>query len=195
MKYLAKIRQAFAREPAFTMGDLRRLLPEASPAYLYLLVHHLKAKHALFKLGRGVYSFSDDPMVVGFAFRPFYYGCQEALSVHGLWEQETVPVVVTTRTVRAGRRSFSGAGYVVRRISRQMFFGFQTHKYGKFWVPVSDVEKTLIDLVHMRQPLSEELMGEFRQRVDRDKLEKCLERCPKALAGRIAKMMEEDEED
>lgn len=191
MKYLREVHERFRRAPAFTITDLRVFLGRKGigKEYLYLLVHNLLAKGELKRISRGVYTFRNESQVVGFGFRPFYYGLQEALSLRNLWEQETNPVVITPRKVRSGVRSFEGANYVVRRISRRMFFGFETVKYADFWIPVSDVEKTLIDFVYFRQPLGMEAAVELKKRADRKKLDGYLKRCPHWVKLRVRKIL------
>ncbi|MFH0927029.1 MAG: hypothetical protein V1822_00435, partial [Candidatus Micrarchaeota archaeon] len=61
--------------------------------------------------------------------------------------------------------------------------------YSGFWVPVSDVEKTLIDMVHFRQPISGEVAAEFKKRVDKKKLKAYLGRCSARLAKKVGKML------
>lgn len=181
MKYIAGVRDHFRKVPAFSLSDLKVFLGKKgiSTAYLRLLVHNLLAKGELKRISRGVYSFSSETQIVGFGFKPFYYGLQDALSLHNLWEQETNPVVITPRKVRSGVRKFDGSNYVVKRISRKMFFGFETVKYAGFWVPVSGFEKTLIDFVYFRQPLSKDVSKELWKRVNRKKLREYLKQCPK----------------
>ncbi len=189
MTYPQKLAEAFSKQPAFTIADAQKALGGISRAYLNLLMHGLLKKKKLFRIGKGVYSFYDDLQVVGFAFRPFYYGCQEALSIRGLWEQETNPTVITPRKARSGLRSLEGGNYVVRRINRKMFFGFETIKQGEFWVPVSDVEKTLIDLAYFRQPVSMEVVKEFRKRYDAKKLARYLKKSPRRVVEKIRRML------
>lgn len=186
-KYTKEVREHFKTAPAFTITDLRVFLGKKgiSKGYLYLLVHNLMERGELKRISRGVYTFHSDVQVVGFGFGPFYYGLQEALSLRNLWEQETNPVVITPRKVRNGLRRFQGANYVVRRINRGMFFGFETVRYGDFWIPVSDVEKTLIDFVYFKQPLSAETLAEIELRLDRQKLDGYLKRCPAWVKKRI----------
>lgn len=192
MKYLSEVRERFNRAPAFTITDLRVFLGRKGigKGYLHLLVHNLLAKGELKRISRGAYTFRDESQVVGFGFRPFYYGLQEALSLRNMWEQETNPVVITPRKVRSGVRSFDGANYVIRRISRSMFFGFEMAKYADFWIPVSDVEKTLIDFVYFRQQPGTEAAAELKKRTDRKKLDGYLKRCPKWVQLRVRKIIE-----
>lgn len=192
MKYVAEVRKRFSSAPAFTLTDLRVFLAEMgiSAGYLHLLVHHFLSRGEARRIARGVYTFRDDAQVAGFGFRPFYYGLQDALSLRNLWEQETNPVVITPRKVRAGMRKFEGSNYVVRRISRSMFFGHKMEKYSDFWIPVSDVEKTLIDFAYFKEPLEKEALKEIGKRADERVLAGYLLRCPKWVKKRVGKMLE-----
>jgi len=187
MTYTSKLRLRFEKEPAFCARDIRLFFAGShlSAEYQNLMVHKLLKEGKLQRIGRGIYTFRQETQAVGFAFQPFYYGLQDALSLRNLWEQETVPVVITPRKVRAGRREFLGSNYIVRRIGRSMFFGFGMVKYGDFWVPVSDLEKTLIDFVHFRQPLPRELATALKKSVRRDVMDGYLKRVPVRLAKKV----------
>jgi len=191
MTRTSELRLRFEKEPAFCARDIRTFFAgnRLSEGYRNLMVHKLLRDGKLQRIGRGIYTFRQETQVVGFAFQPFYYGLQDALSLRNLWEQETVPVVVTPRKVRAGKRKFLGSNYIVRRIGRSMFFGFDMVKYGDFWVPVSDLEKTLIDFVHFRQPLSRELVLELRKSVRSDVMGAYLKRVPEKLAKRVGMLL------
>ncbi|MCX6799515.1 MAG: hypothetical protein NTW59_05480 [Candidatus Diapherotrites archaeon] len=142
------------------------------------------------RVARGFYSFQTDPALAGFAFSPFYYGLQEALSLRNLWEQETNPVIITPKKVRPGLRSSMGANIVVRRISRKMFFGFGMVKYYDFWLPVSDPEKTLIDFAYFRERLPEEALREIKKSLDKKKLRGYLKKTPFLTRKKVEKMLE-----
>ena len=119
MKYMKDVVARFSGRNVFSLRDCRVFLKQKkiSEGYLHFLIHYLLKKGALKRITRGHYTFSDDPMVIGFAFAPHYYGLQEALSLHGLWDQGTNPVVVTPRWVRTGVRQALGANYLVRHVN------------------------------------------------------------------------------
>ncbi|MBS3061489.1 MAG: hypothetical protein J4215_02820 [Candidatus Diapherotrites archaeon] len=192
MKYMADVRRRFGNRSGFTLSDLRVFLQQKKipPAYLYQLVHHLTARGELHRISKSVYSFSEELNVVGEAFHPSYHGLQDALSLHGLWEQETVPVILTPRKVRTGIRTFLGQNYLVRRISRKMFFGFRSIKCGNLWLTVSDIEKTLIDLAYFRQPLEKDALAEIKARLDGTKLRKYLNQCDSKTRQRVEKWLQ-----
>ena len=187
MKCADILRKNLSKQPIFSTHDVKKLLPSTSKEYVYLLLHNLLQKKEMYRISSGIYSFHEEMIIVGFAYSPFYYGLQQALSIHGLWEQEVNPVVITPRKVRDGMRKFEGNNYFIRRVSRDMFFGYEMIKYSGFWVPVSDVEKTLIDMVYYRQYIGKELEKEFRKRVDSKKLCVYLKRVPKKYHPKIAK--------
>jgi predicted transcriptional regulator of viral defense system len=98
-------------------------------------------------------------------------------------------VVITPRHVRVGLRSFGGRNYLVRRISRRMFFGFEMLRYYDFWIPVSDVEKTLIDFAYFREPLDAGALREIKVRLRKEVLSEYLKRCPKFVAKRVLELL------
>ena len=191
MKHVGVVRASFREQPVFSIKDLRVLLAKngISRAYSNLLVHNLLQSGEIRRIARGFYSFQSDPVVSGFAFSPFYYGLQEALSLRGLWEQETNPVIITPKMVRPGLRQIMGSNVLVRRISRKMFFGFDLVKYYNFWLPVSDPEKTLIDFVYFREHLPKEALAEIKSKLDEKKLGKYLKKCNPRIRKQVKEII------
>lgn len=191
MKYINLVREHFKEQPVFSLSGLRVLLAKEGIGrnYSSLLVHNLLKKGEIHRITRGFYSFQDDVSVAGFAFSPFYYGLQDALSLRNLWEQETNPVIITPKKVRTGPREIMGSNVLVRRINRKMFFGFDLVKYYDFWLPVSDSEKTLIDFVYFREPLPKEALKEIKQKIETKKLNQYLTRCPLPTRKKVKKIL------
>lgn len=187
MKYIKYVREHFAEKPAFSIRDLRIFLAKKgiSKGYAQLLLHNLESSGEIQRITRGFYSFKDDASVSGFAFSPFYYGLQEALSLRNLWEQETNPVIITPKKVRTGVREIMGTNALLRRINRKMFFGFEPVKYYDYWLPVSDIEKTLIDFAYFREPIPKEVERNLVKRSSRDTLKKYLKKCPQYVKDKI----------
>jgi len=183
MKYAHEFRERFSQRRVFTARDVAIYFggKKLSSQYRSVFLHNLEKKGEIRRIKRGVYTFSFEIACVGFAYSPFYYGLQDALSVHNLWEQEANPIVITPTKARQGLHLFDGNNYIVRRISRKIFFGFSQMKQGGQFVPVSDVEKTLIDFFYFREPLSKEVVLEMRRRIKGKILEKYLRKCPKRL--------------
>lgn len=191
MKYLKEFREYFSRLPAFSVGEAKLFLRKKgiSKSYFTQLMHYLLFKGELKRISRGYYTFHSDAGVVGFAFRPFYYGLQDALSLRNLWEQEANPVVITIRRVRTGLRSFENCNYLVKHIDKQMFFGYEHIKYDEFWVPVSTIEKTLLDFIYFREFLPEEIFEILIKKSDKKILREFISRIPAKPRKRIMKRL------
>lgn len=185
IKYINEIRKFFKESPVVDIGSLKKFIPKKDKSYVYLLINNLLKKKEIERITKGFYSVHEDPSLIVFCFKPAYLGLQDALSFHNLWEQETNPVVLTTRNLRNGIRTVFGRNVLIRRIDRRYFFGFDYVKYGDFYFPYSDVEKTFIDLIYFKQPLDKELLKEFRRRIDRKKLKQYIIKYPKRFRKKV----------
>jgi predicted transcriptional regulator of viral defense system len=161
-----------------------------SKNYTYLLLHNLLKRGEIKRVTKGWYSQHDDPIVSVFCFKPAYIGLQEALSFHGLWEQETAVVLVTTQKARVGVRKVLESNVILRRINRKYFFGFDYLKYGDFFVPISDVEKTLIDLIYFNEIPGKDVLREIKKRMDKKKLEEYLESYPIQFKAKVHRLID-----
>ncbi|MCL4365039.1 MAG: hypothetical protein M1569_01710 [Candidatus Marsarchaeota archaeon] len=174
-KYLNKLRQHYNNYdyPVFTLTDIRIFLSNdgVSQRYLKIMLNNLIKKKEIIRIAKGVYTFHKDAAVVGFAFRPFYYGLEDALSYRNLWTQNANPTVLTTKNVREGTRKFVESNYTVKRVAPELFFGFDFIKYYEMWLPVSDPEKTLIDLVYYHHGIRDDALEKLSGSLDLQKLE------------------------
>jgi len=194
LKYLADFREHFSKKVVFTITDAKIFLSQKkiSENYLYLLIHNLLKKKEIIKLSRGIYSFRKELLVAGFAFNPFYYGLQEALSLNGIWEQETIPIIITPRKTRTGIRKVLDSNILVRRIDRKMFFGFEFIKYYDFFIPVSLSEKTLIDFAYFNEPISKEVINELKKKIDEKTLKEFLKKCSKRVNLKVSNFLKKN---
>ena len=55
-----------------------------SDGYLKRMINYLLGKGELKRITSGIYTLHDDIMVAGFAFQPFYYGLESALTIRKL---------------------------------------------------------------------------------------------------------------
>ncbi len=172
MKYKASFVEFFSKQIMFTTGDARRFLIKlgADESYIRLMLHYLVESGDLYSIGKGAYTFHRNEVAIGFKFRPFYYGLQYALTIRKIWTQQAVPVIVTTGRANPGARGIMGTRVILHRIDRARFFGFEYVNYGGVFVPVSDVEKTLIDFNYYHIKLSEETLESIRKEIDKVKL-------------------------
>lgn len=174
MKYLKFVRETFndSKFPIFKISDLKTSLglKGIREGYLKRMLNYLSKRGEIKRVTRGIYTFHDDSMVVGFAFKPFYYGLEHALTIRNIWDQSTNPSLVTWRNVRTGVRKFDGGTYSINRIEKTLFFGYDTIRYYDFWIPVSENEKTLIDLVYFKHSLPKDVAAVFKKSINRSKL-------------------------
>ncbi len=191
MKYAGMFERTFSSVdyPVFTFRDAKLALERKgiTGSYLRLMLHKHYASGRIKRITKGVYTFHDDAIVVGFAFQPFYYGLESALSILGVSTQASNNIVMTTRNVRAGIRSFQGRNYRIIRIESRLLFGFSTIKAGDFWAPVSDLEKTVIDMLYFKVPIREELYPEISKKLDKRKFEEYLKRFDKSFSASAKK--------
>ncbi len=191
-KYLRSFREHFKNRNYFTIGDAERFLKQwgANKDYVRLMLCQMKKRSEIIRLKRGYYSFKEDLDGIGFLFEPFYYGLQEALSLHDLWEQETNLVIITTRKVRTGLRSILGRNILIRRINKRMFFGYEIKRTADAFLPVSDVEKTLIDFAYFRIAVPKNALDKMIKKINKNRLDVYLRKVDQPLKNRVKKILE-----
>jgi len=178
MNYAKRLEQEFGKKLVFSKSDAKKLFykDKISNGYLDLLLCNLVKQDKLIRIRNGSYSFNRDIMVSGFAYSPFYYGLEEALSLRNLHEQETNPIIITVNKVKPGLKQVQGNNILLKRISCKYFFGFEFISYYGIDIPVSDYEKTLIDFAYYNEPLSEDAKDELLKRINKNKLNSYLSR-------------------
>ncbi len=189
MKHLSFVRERFSKKdfPIFTVQDVKTALSNKgiSAGYVYLLFHNLVKRKEIIRITKAVYTFHKYDIVVGFAFYPFYYGFENALNMRGISEQGTNLIIITPKNVREGIRSFQGRNFRIKRIKNEFFFGYETMEYDGFKVPVSDLEKTIIDMFYFDDYIREELWPEILKNLDMKKLNLYLNRYDKKFRKRV----------
>ena len=188
-KYQKQIEEITKESPVVSYNSLKRIINGKNKIKQYpkQLVRNLILKGKLKKIMKGFYSSYDDPSLAVFCLEPSYLGLQDSLSQNNLWEQETIPIIITSRKVRQGIRKINGLNVLIRIIDKKYIFGIEYKKSGSFYLPYSDMEKTFIDMVYFRQKLSEEALSNIKKRINRKKLVLYLNRYkyPKILKLRI----------
>lgn len=188
MKYVDYVRKHFndPKSPIFTIRELKAVLglKGISSAYLKRLINHLIKRGEILRIGRGVYTFHNEITVVGFAFRPFYYGLENALTLRHLWEQGTNPIIITPNNVRSGIRKFGDGNYDILRVRRELFFGYDFVLSDGLWIPVSDYEKTFIDFIYFNHYLRRDTLKALRLKIDKKKFVSYLKHYNKKIRQR-----------
>ncbi len=185
--HVEKVRKFFRDSPVVSFQSVATLVGDRG--YAYVLMNHLLKRGEVKRLTKGYYTSRDDPSLFVFCLKPAYIGLQDAMSFHDLWEQETSPVIVTNRMVRPGVRKVIGHNVLVRRISKRYFFGYEYNMHGGFSLPVSDVEKTFIDMIYFGE-IEKSRLGEFRRRIDRGSLKNYLHKYPVSFRRKVLEILE-----
>jgi len=193
--YLIDIENLFKKSPVVSFKSIERIIKNKKDVKQYTkqLIKNLISKNKIKKLAKGYYTSHDEVSFSVFCFKPAYFGLQDALSMHELWEQETIPVIITSRKVRQGLRHILEVNVLIRRISPKYLFGFDYYKDGDFYFPYSDIEKTFIDMVYFRQPMDEEVIKNFRKSINMKKLKDYLKKYPKLIKTRVSKKLKKKE--
>jgi predicted transcriptional regulator of viral defense system len=187
MNQADRIREYAKRTPVFDTSSIARLVGD--PQYAYLALNRLLKSGEIRRLTRGYYTFYNDPSVFVYCLKPAYLGLQDAMSFHNLWEQETNPIVLTARRARPGTRNVLGSNVIIRRLSLKHFFGYDYLRQGDLLLPVSDIEKTFIDMAYFRE-LKKDMIKPFRSRIGREKLRGYLKRYDKRFAAKVTGLLE-----
>ncbi len=194
MTIVKEIAEHFADYPVFTYRDVELFLRgNAKGAHnLPRLMSHMKSSGMLYAVRKGAYTFNKDIMVSGFAYSPFYYGLLSALTIRDLWTQNSRPEIMTPRKVRSSVAHAFGEEkdiVFVHHVPVKYFFGFDIVDYGRLKVPVSDPEKTLIDLFYYRVKLATQNYSGLLKAIDMKKLEAYLKEYDRGIADAVLKFV------
>ena len=191
-KYQKQIEELLKKSPVVSYNSIERVVnnKKKESQYSKQLVRNLILSGKLKKIAKGFYTIHDDPSLVVFCLNPSYLGLQDSLSQNSLWEQETIPVVITSRKVRQGLRKINGSNVLIRAIKKEYVFGVEYKKSGSFYLPYSDVEKTLIDMAYFKQKMSKEILSNIKKRINKRKLSLYLRKYSKKMRLRVIKQIE-----
>ena len=188
MKYTNQFLRYFDAFPVFSVRDVKLFLLKngANVHYYKIFIYNMVKSGKVHTIGRGCYTLHDDPMVAGFAFSPFYYGMETALTYYKLWNYMTPISIITTKRVRKGNIELLGRNVTVRRIQKNKFFGYTMVDYGGGpYIPMADIEKTLIDSVYFHSHFSRDVYSEIVKRIDRKRLDGYLKRYSKIVKKQV----------
>jgi len=190
-KYLKYLERLFNNSPVISYNSIQRLINDKKKVKQYTkqLIKNLIAKGKIKKLTKGFYSIHDESSLAVFCFKPAYLGLQDALSFHNIWEQETIPVIITTRNIRSGLRKVLGTNILIRKINKKYFLGFEYYQSNNFFLPYSDIEKTFIDMIYFNQKLDKETLNNFKKIINKEKLKKYIKLYPKKYKFQINKIL------
>lgn len=190
MTTVKEIASHFANYPVFTYRDVKLYIANSrrSVKNIPRLLSYMKSTGLISSIRKGVYTFNNDIMVAGFAYSPFYYGLLSALTIRELWTQNSKPEIMTIRKVRNSKSyAFGEKNDIIflHHVPVKYFFGFDTVNYGKLKVPVSNPEKTLIDLFYYKIKLPIQNYSGLLRVINKKKLDEYLKMYNKRTAKAV----------
>lgn len=195
VKHLPEVEALLEKSPVVSFDSIEKIVTgrKNKKQYAKQLIRNLLLKGKVHKLAKGWYTSRDDAQLAVFCFQPAYLGMQDALSFHSLTEQETIPVIVTIQRVKQGIRNIMGINVLVRRIKKEYFFGFESYEQNGMYLPYSNIEKTLIDMLYFRENISKEVLNCILKKMDTKRFGDYLKRYPEKLQiimkGRMLNLM------
>ena len=174
MKMTDELLERFKNWPTFTALDAYRYIKKVRKSTtrtgIQVTLFRLVRDGRLHRVAKGVFSLRDNAEYAGFAFSPFYYGGLSALMIRDLIDDQVKLEIMTTKAVRKSHMAlFDGSVEVImHHISSARYFGFDMVAYGGIEVPVSNPEKTLIDLFYYGIRLSIQDYSELLRTVSRE---------------------------
>jgi hypothetical protein len=187
VKHLDKILKLFDKSPVVDFKSIFRIIGKQD--YAKLVVSNLLRKKKIFKLAKGFYTKNNENELAVFGFMPSYIGLQSALSYYKLWEQETIPIILTSKNIRGGIRRIIDGNVFIKKMDKKYLFGFRYYKENSFYLPYSDIEKTFIDMIFFKQNISNEVFIDIKKRIDRKKLGIYLKKYPEEFRKKVSGLL------
>lgn len=193
-KYQERIRELFNKSPVVSYNSIGRNIGKNKPEYTKQLIRNLIKKNKIKRIAKGYYTIHEDPSIAVYCYKPSYLGLQDALSIHNLWEQETIPVIITTKKIRQGLRNINNTNILLRRIDKKYLFGIEYIESAKknFYLPYSDIEKTFIDMIYFKENINKETLKTFKKIINKKKLSKYLKKYPKLIRNRVLRIYQRE---
>ncbi len=188
-KHKDRIEELFDKSPVVSFRSIENIIKDKRNIRQYTkqFIKNQVSAGKIKRLVKGYYTKHDNIALSVFCFKPAYFGLQDSISHNNLWEQEAIPIIITTRKVRQGIRKIFGLNVLIRRIDKKYFFGFEYKKDGDFYFPYSDIEKTLIDMVYFRQRMDKETIKNIKERINAKKIRGYLKHYPKKFKKAVLK--------
>ena len=186
-KYLNDVNELFKKSYVVNSSSISRLIRSKKNVKQYQrhLIRNLILKKKIKRLVKGFYTIYDDTSLSVLCFKPAYLGLHDALSFHELWEQETIPIIITSKKIRPGIRIILGMNVLIKVINKKYLFGFDYHEQNNFYLPYSDLEKTFIDMIYFKQKISDEVIKDIIKKIDINKLNSYIKYYPKRFKKKV----------
>ena len=82
-----------------------------------------------------------------------------------------------------------GRNVLLRNINKKYFFGSEYILEGNFYLPYSDLEKTLIDMVVFNQKFDGKALKNIQKKINKSKLLNYLRKYPLKIRERVIKLV------
>ncbi len=160
---------------------------------IQVTVSRMVKQGRLYAITKGAFSREKRDELVGFAFAPFYYGGLAAMMMRDMIDNQVKMEIMTIhRVTRSLIKVYGGSSVVVlHHTPLKYYFGFDNLKYGDLTVPVSNPEKTLIDLFYYKIKLQIERYSNLLKAVNRKRLRKYLKVYDKRTAKLVLNFVKE----
>lgn len=94
-----------------------------------------------------------------------------------------------SKKIRSGIRKIFENNVILKRIKSKYLFGFDFINYRDFFIPVSDIEKTLIDFLYFKEKISREIIKELMKRINKKKMYEYLKKYPNNFSKKVKKFI------
>lgn len=172
MKYKSEFLKHFGKFQLFTFDDAGLFLSDmgASQYYIRKFISIMLKTGRLNRITKGYYTLNKEIEIIGYAFKPFYYGLGTSLIYYDLSEQQASQTVITTKMVREGVREIFGVNVVIKRIPKSLYFGYNDVMGERFHFYLSDIEKTLLDMIYFNYTVEEYVYKNIFRQVNKNRI-------------------------
>lgn len=163
--------------------------------YAKTFIHTLAERGRIVKLLKGWYTFKKSPYLITIPLGKAYIGLGTAAFLHGAWNQVPIVCVLSPNAslkARSGMRVVAGWNVLIKKISDKMYFGYEEKFFEDIeeWIRVSDIEKTLIDIVYYDYAFAGEIIPKLMEMASRKKLEKYIKMMKARKVGKWKRVSE-----
>ena len=189
IKYKQDIEALFKKSPVVNYSSIFRIINQKKKvkSYTKRIINYMLKKSQIKSITKGYYTIYDNISLTVLCFQPAYLGLQDAMSFHNIWEQETIPIIITSRKIRSGMRKIMGKNILIRRIKKKYIFGLEYDQQNNAAIPYSDIEKTFIDIIYFKEKLAQDALNNFKKKINKEKLSRYLKSYPKKFREKVLK--------
>jgi len=138
--------------PLFTENDMAKLVNK-SQKYVRTLLYRLHKRQHIKRIEKGKYTLYDDPLVfASYIALPSYISLWTALRYYNMTQQQPSDIFIMTSSAK--RKIQLNTANIKFLITRHMF-GYGKQRYSDFDIFIADREKTVIDSLLFKLPITD----------------------------------------